>query len=61
MEKIKVVLADDHLVVRRGIKNLLEEDLDLKVVGEASNGLEAMEAVKELQPDLLIMDIRMPV
>ncbi len=61
MEKIKVVLADDHIVVRSGIKNLLENEGDVEVIGEASNGEEALKVVKELQPDLLIIDIRMPV
>lgn len=61
MEKIKVVLADDHLVVRKGIKNLLEEEKEIQVIGEACNGQEALEVVEELQPDLLIIDIRMPV
>lgn len=60
MENIKVVLADDHLVVRKGIKNLLEEEKDIEVIGEASNGREAVEAVEELKPDILIIDIRMP-
>lgn len=61
MEKIKVVLADDHVVVRNGIKNLLENEGDITVVGEASNGEEALAAVEKLKPDLLIIDIRMPV
>ncbi|MDN3669655.1 response regulator transcription factor [Echinicola jeungdonensis] len=61
MEKITVVLADDHLVVRSGIKNLLENEGEVKVIGEASNGEEALEVVKKLKPDLLIIDIRMPV
>jgi len=61
MEKIKVVLADDHVVVRNGIKNLLENEGDITVVGEASNGEEALVAVEKLNPDLLIIDIRMPV
>ncbi|WP_162340814.1 response regulator transcription factor [Cyclobacterium salsum] len=61
MGKIKVVLADDHLVVRSGIKNLLENEGDIAVIGEASNGEEALQAVEKLQPDLLIIDIRMPV
>lgn len=61
MEKIKVVLADDHLVVRSGIKNLLENEGDIAVIGEASNGEEALQAVEKLRPDLLIIDIRMPV
>ena len=61
MEKLKIVLADDHLVVRKGIKNLLEEEQEFLVIGEASNGQEAIEVVEELHPDLLIIDIRMPV
>ncbi|AWW31407.1 DNA-binding response regulator [Echinicola strongylocentroti] len=61
MEKIKVVLADDHMVVRSGIKNLLENEGEVEVIGEASNGEEALEKVKEVEPDLLIIDIRMPV
>tara|TARA_R110002111_G_scaffold108409_9_gene167087 strand:+ start:4548 stop:5117 length:570 start_codon:yes stop_codon:yes gene_type:complete len=60
MEKIKVVLADDHVVVRSGIKNLLENEGDIIVVGEASNGIEALEIVEKLKPDMLIIDIRMP-
>ncbi|QDH79206.1 response regulator transcription factor [Echinicola soli] len=61
MEKIKVVLADDHMVVRSGIKNLLENEGEVEVIGEASNGEEALEKVKEAKPDILIIDIRMPV
>lgn len=60
MEKIKVVLADDHVVVRSGIKNLLENEGDVEVIGEASNGEEALKVVEKLKPDLLIIDIRMP-
>ena len=60
MEKIKVVLADDHVVVRSGIKNLLENEGEITVVGEASNGKEAIVAVEKLNPDMLIIDIRMP-
>jgi len=61
MENIKVVLADDHLVVRSGIKTLLENEGTVQVIGEASNGEEALQTVAKLQPDLLIIDIRMPV
>lgn len=61
IENIKIVLADDHLVVRSGIKNLLQNEGGIKVIGEASNGQEALQLVKKLQPDLLIIDIRMPV
>lgn len=57
---IKIVLADDHALVRDGIKSLLEDETDLLVVGEASNGAEAIEVVTILKPDLVIMDIRMP-
>ncbi|WP_186757623.1 response regulator transcription factor [Echinicola salinicaeni] len=61
MEKIKVVLADDHVVVRSGIKNLLENEGEVEVIGEAANGEEAIQLVKNVTPDLLIIDIRMPV
>ncbi|MGF1637866.1 MAG: response regulator [Cyclobacteriaceae bacterium] len=61
MEQIKVVLADDHVVVRNGIKMLLENEGEIKVIGEASNGEEALTVVSKLQPDVLIIDIRMPV
>jgi len=61
MEGIKVVLADDHVVVRNGIKMLLESAGEIKVIGEASNGQEALDVVSHLQPDVLIIDIRMPI
>lgn len=60
MEKIKVVLADDHMVVRSGIRTLLEKESDIEIIGEASNGKEALEVVQQLHPDILIIDIRMP-
>ena len=60
MEPVKVVLADDHEIVRKGIKTLLEGDGEVKVIGEASNGLEAIQKVQDLHPELLILDIRMP-
>jgi two-component system response regulator DegU len=59
-DQINVVLADDHTVVRNGIKLLLETEGEIKVIGEANDGLEALEAVKQLQPDVLVIDIRMP-
>lgn len=59
-ETIKIVLADDHALVRDGIRALLEEEENLEVIGEVSNGLEALEMVDELNPDVLIIDIRMP-
>ncbi|CAN1484407.1 CitB Response regulator containing a CheY-like receiver domain and an HTH DNA-binding domain [Flavobacteriaceae bacterium] len=57
---IRVVLADDHVFVRDGIKSLLENEANITVVGEATDGLEALTAIDQLQPDLLILDIRMP-
>jgi DNA-binding NarL/FixJ family response regulator len=61
MEIIKVILADDHGVVRSGIKSLLETEKDIEVIAEASNGQEALEKVKTWRPDLIIIDVRMPV
>ncbi|EWH12947.1 LuxR family two component transcriptional regulator [Cellulophaga geojensis KL-A] len=58
---ISIVLADDHSLVRDGIRSLLEEEKDLVVVAEVSNGKEAIDIVEEKKPDLLIIDIRMPV
>jgi DNA-binding NarL/FixJ family response regulator len=58
---INILLADDHLLVRNGIKSLLEEESYLHVVGEAANGQEALALAKKIQPDLLIIDVRMPV
>ena len=60
MDNIRVVLAEDHHIVRKGIKNLLEDEKGIEVIGEASNGQEAIEVVEELKPDMLITDIRMP-
>lgn len=61
MENIRVLLADDHQLVRNGIRNLLEDEKEIEVIGEVSNGQEALEAVSRLLPDLLIIDIRMPI
>jgi two-component system, NarL family, response regulator DegU len=60
MSKINIVLADDHILVRNGIKAMLESEPDIKVVGEADNGAEALERAKNLKPDILVLDIRMP-
>ncbi len=60
-EITKIVLADDHALVRDGIRALLESERDLEVIGEVSNGEEAIVMVEKLHPDLLIIDIRMPV
>ena len=55
-----IILADDHSLVRDGIRSLLESESDLAVIGEASNGKEAVAMVSETTPDILIIDIRMP-
>ncbi|UZR95599.1 response regulator transcription factor [Chondrinema litorale] len=60
MDAIKVILADDHLLVRNGIKSLLENEDGIEVIGEAADGEEALEKTKMLKPDVLILDIRMP-
>lgn len=57
---IRVVLADDHVFVRDGIKSLLENEANIEVVAEATDGLEALAVVEISKPDLLILDIRMP-
>lgn len=61
MTPIRVVLADDHAVVREGTRQLLERESDIAVVGEASNGSEAVRLVERLEPDVVVMDVRMPV
>ena len=58
---IRVVLADDHVFVRDGIKSLLENENNIEVIGEATDGGEAYDVVNNLKPDLLIADIRMPI
>lgn len=60
MEHIRIVLADDHVLVRKGIRAMLESDEEMEVVGEAGNGQEALEAARTLKPDILVLDIRMP-
>ncbi len=60
MSPIRVVLADDHPVVRTGIKNLLTRSDDIEVVGEASSGDEALQLVESLNPDVLLLDMEMP-
>jgi two-component system nitrate/nitrite response regulator NarL len=59
-KKIKILLVDDHPVVRKGLVSCLSAKENLKVVGEASNGAEALKLVKELQPDIVLMDVSMP-
>lgn len=60
MPPIRVLLVDDHPVVRQGIRNLLEAQDDIKIVGEASGGTEAIKLVKDLSPDVMLLDMEMP-
>jgi DNA-binding NarL/FixJ family response regulator len=60
MRKIRVLIADDHVVLRDGLRALLNMYEDIEVVGEAGDGLEAVERTQQLQPDVVLMDIAMP-
>ncbi len=60
MQKIKVLIVDDHLLVRSGIKSLLQDIEEINVVDEAENGSQAIEKAVELNPDVILMDISMP-
>jgi two-component system response regulator NreC len=60
MSKIRIVLADDHSVVRQGFRRILEAQADMEIVGEASNGREALETATKLSPDVVVMDVAMP-
>ena len=60
MKKIRVLLADDHTIVRKGLHSLLEDEEDISVIGEAENGYEAIQKVDKLNPDIVVMDVGMP-
>ena len=59
-KQITVLIADDHMIVREGLSKLLEAERDIEVVGEAATGRKAVELARELQPDVVVMDIAMP-
>jgi len=59
-DRIRILLADDHAVLRAGLRALLSREPDMEVVGEAASGSEALRKVEELQPDIVLMDITMP-
>lgn len=61
MNKIKVLLADDQNIIREGIRSLLQDYADIKIVGEAANGRQLVEMTTELGPDIVLTDIRMPI
>jgi len=60
MSSINVLLAEDHVITRQGIRRLIEDEKGVKVIGEASDGEEAVQMVTDLKPDIVIMDIAMP-
>ena len=60
MDKLKILIADDHALLRDGIKALVSIEPDMEIVGEAENGRVAIEKAKQLQPDVVLMDISMP-
>jgi DNA-binding NarL/FixJ family response regulator len=61
MKKLRILLADDHIVMRTGLRALLERQPDLEVVGETENGRETVELAASLRPDVVVMDVGMPV
>jgi len=60
MEKIRIIVADDHVNVRRGLRKMLNRSPQVEVIGEAGNGREALELAKTLNPDVLLLDVEMP-
>lgn len=60
MKSIRVLLVDDHQVVREGLKRMLDLDADIEVVGEAASGEEALTRAEQLSPDVILMDVKMP-
>ncbi len=60
MKKIRILLVDDHAVLRAGLRALLSAERDMEVVGEAANGREAVALAEELKPDVVVMDLAMP-
>ncbi|MBT4875618.1 MAG: response regulator transcription factor, partial [Desulfobacula sp.] len=60
MKNIKVLIADDHAIVRDGIQQLLKKESDLEVIGKAIDGKQALDKAKDLNPDVVLLDIAMP-
>src|SRR5689334_24833437 len=59
-ENLKIVLVDDHVMIRSGLRELLQKEPGWTVVGEAGNGRQAMELIRKLNPDVVVMDLSMP-
>lgn len=60
MDKIKTVVVDDHILVRKGIHSILDQDLRFTIVGEAASGLEAIQIIDDTNPDLVLLDLHLP-
>ena len=60
MEKLKILLAEDHRILREGLKRLIDEQSNMEVIGEADDGVDAWQIACELQPDVILMDVSMP-
>ena len=58
---VRLLLVDDQEIIRQGIKSLLESQSDFEVIGEAANGKQAISQVEALHPDMILMDVRMPI
>ena len=60
MDRARILIVDDHEIFRRGLRSLLESREEFDISGEAANGLEAIEKARQLQPDMIVMDVSMP-
>jgi len=60
MNPYRIILADDHIMMRQGIKKIIEESEDIVVIAEASDGLELLAVLKKITPEMIILDISMP-
>ncbi len=60
MKKLRILLADDHKIVREGLRLLINSQPDMQVVGEAANGREVLVKARDLKPDVVVMDLSMP-
>ncbi|HEY2459432.1 MAG TPA: response regulator transcription factor [Candidatus Acidoferrum sp.] len=61
MDRLRILIADDHEIFRRGLRSLLESHADFEIIGEAVNGQDALEKTRQLSPDVVILDITMPI
>ena len=60
MQKITVLIADDHTIVRRGLRSLLQTEKDIEVIGSCASAIEALKLTEEQSPDLILLDVQMP-